>query len=139
MRGHSASWLVVGPTVGVLSAAWLGTVRTAWTRQLLVPAGLDSITWRQINCLGRTVFLENWQSWIDKITGIDPLLEVYKVDYNTTVGTADAWFNGSRWPVAVPANVSSACWDVILVDAPQGYAGDMPGGRQASVGLEVII
>ncbi|GAB4821671.1 hypothetical protein N2152v2_008717 [Parachlorella kessleri] len=99
---------------------------------LVFGLGLDSITWRQINCLGRTVFLENWQSWIDKITGIDPLLEVYKVDYNTTVGTADAWFNGGRWPVALPANVTSSSWDVILVDAPQGYAGDMPGRMQSA-------
>ncbi len=92
------------------------------------PAGMDSILWRKVNCQGRTVFIENWQQWIEKITAIDPALEVYKVEYNTTTGKADEWFNGGRWSLDVPASVSDDCYDVILVDAPQGFKDKMPGG-----------
>ncbi len=91
-------------------------------------AGMDSILWRKVNCRGRAVFLENWQEWIEKITAIDPALEVYKVDYNTSVGAADDWFNGGRWSLDVPVAVSNDCYDVILVDAPQGFKDSMPGG-----------
>jgi hypothetical protein len=91
-------------------------------------AGKDSILWRQVNCLGRSVFLENSPGWIKKVLAMDSALEVYKVDYNTSVERADEWFNGGRWSLDVPAAVSNLCYDVILVDSPQGHAPKMPGG-----------
>jgi hypothetical protein len=97
------------------------------TNPWLLGAGMDSLMWRQINCRGRTVFFENWENWIKEIVSKDPALEVYKVSYNTSVGKADEWFNGGRWPLDVPSHVSDDCYDVILVDAPQGFAPDMPG------------
>lgn len=44
------------------------------------------------------------------------------------MGTADAFFEKGPWSLDVPANVSRECFEVILVDAPQGYRPDLPGG-----------
>lgn len=51
-----------------------------------------------------------------------------QVEYNTSVGHADDYYAKGPWSLDVPANVSSECYDVILVDAPQGYRSDLPGG-----------
>ncbi|GAB4821706.1 hypothetical protein N2152v2_008752 [Parachlorella kessleri] len=104
------------------------------TNFLVFGLGLDSIMWNKVNCLGRTVFIENYPSWIDKILSIEPGLEVVQVDYNSTVADANKWFQGSagRWSLDLPSSVDRLCWDVILVDAPQGYKRDMPGRMQSA-------
>lgn len=147
-------------------------------------AGMDSIMWRNINCLGRTVFLEGTQcetrgptcsapmpacsllgevwclavaptsspssllalwivatppccpptppfpipAWIDKVRAMDPQLEIYHVTYNTTVGTSPVFYTLGPWALDVPDSVKNDCYDVILVDAPQGFNEKMPGG-----------
>jgi hypothetical protein len=48
------------------------------------------------------------------------------VEYNGSVATADAFF-ANPWLMDMPSEVSDACWDVILVDAPEGFDATMPG------------
>lgn len=65
--------------------------------------------------------------WIDKILGVERSLEAYEVQYNTTVGQADDFFSRGPWSLDVPQSVADDCFDVILVDAPQGYSKELPG------------
>jgi hypothetical protein len=104
-----------------LYAAGLG--KGVSTNLLVFGLGKDSILWRKLNCLGRTVFIENWKEWINKILALDPSLEVYEVQYNTTLDKADEFFS-QPWSLPVPSSVASDCFDVVLVDAPQGYSTD---------------
>ncbi len=67
------------------------------------------------------MFLESSQAQIKGVLRKDPSLEVYKVNYTTAAHKPDEWFEGGRWPLQVPENVSGGCYDVILVDAPQGF------------------
>ena len=100
--------------------------------------GHDSKFWRE-QTTGRVVFLENHEEWLKKITALNPDLEVYRVQYNTTVAKSFPHYSKhpERWPELdlrgqLPTSVSGQHWDVILVDAPQGYCDKCPG-RCASI------
>lgn len=60
------------------------------------------------------------QEWIDNVKRQHPGLEVYHVHYQGRMESADAFF-AQPWLIDVPVAVNDTCWDVILVDAPQGY------------------
>lgn len=54
--------------------------------------------------------------------------QVHRVDYKGRMDAADTFF-AQPWLMEVPAAVHGTCWDVILVDAPRGYAPGHPGER----------
>ena len=93
--------------------------------------GHDSTTWQEANCGGRTVFLEENRSWLDKIKGGAPGLEAYLVTYRGRVDQADAFFE-APWLMEMPQAVSSTCFDAILVDGPTGYDAASPGRMEAA-------
>ena len=49
-----------------------------------------------------------------------PPSKVHRVEYRGRMEAADAFFS-QPWLMEVPPGVGDTCWDVILVDAPQGY------------------
>ncbi|KAI8826140.1 uncharacterized protein EV422DRAFT_563955 [Fimicolochytrium jonesii] len=116
-------------------------------RFLVWGLGHDSPLWDNANCFvpphaspgsglaarrGRTAFVENWQTWIDTVSAAYPSLEVHFFDkYTSTVATSDAFF-ASPTSLQLPEEVQNVCWDVILVDAPQGYQPDQPGRHEAT-------
>jgi hypothetical protein len=56
--------------------------------------GFDSLIWRSANCLAsntrsRTLFTENWESWIVDVKKDLPFVDVQFVQYNTTGGEAE--------------------------------------------------
>lgn len=102
---------------------------------LIFGLGNDSPFWREANRQGRTVFLEDYKPWYDKITGMYPDLEAYPVTYpgNITLWK-DLLDKPEQLAMNLPAEVSGQSWDVILVDGPRGhkYSEEIPG-RMSSI------
>ncbi|KAM1804706.1 hypothetical protein ACFX12_030539 [Malus domestica] len=56
---------------------------------LVFGLGFDNLIWTALNHGGRTIFLEEDNSWIDQIKQKLPGLEAYHVEYDTKVHKAD--------------------------------------------------
>jgi hypothetical protein len=98
---------------------------------LVFGVGAESATWREANCGGRTVFVEQSQQWLDKIKGGAPGLEAYLVTYRGRVDQADAFYE-APWLMEMPQAVRSTCFDVVLIDGPKGETLDAPGRLEAA-------
>lgn len=116
---------------------------------LVFGLGHDSLMWTSLNYGGRTVFLEESDSWIEKIQHKLPTLESYHVVYDTKVHQADELMKigmedqecrkvtdprFSKCQLAhrgFPSEVYDIEWDVIMVDAPTGYFDGAPGRMSA--------
>ncbi|XP_042431184.1 glucuronoxylan 4-O-methyltransferase 3-like [Zingiber officinale] len=119
---------------------------------LVFGLGHDSLMWSALNHGGRTVFLEEDEQWIARVTKKSPTLEAYHVRYGTKVREAEelmekgkssdctgavaeeAGGGASSRPSGcelaltdLPSAFYEVEWDVIMVDAPTGYVADAPG------------
>lgn len=102
---------------------------------LIFGLGNDSPFWCEINSKGRTVFLEDFQPWYDKITGKFPEIEAYPVAFPCNITQwQEVLEQPERLEVDLPKEVSQTSWDVILVDGPRGhqYSEKIPG-RMSSI------
>ncbi|MCO5563586.1 hypothetical protein L7F22_017231 [Adiantum nelumboides] len=118
---------------------------------LIYGLGFDSPLWQALNHGGRTVFLEEDPSWIAQMTEANPSLEVYAVNYTTTLSDADdllayvqqnqdVCFPSERDLLhskcklvlkSLPDHLYGVKWDVIMIDAPRGYSPEFPGRMTA--------
>jgi len=91
-------------------------------RLLVFGAGNDSSMWQQLNAGGTTVFLEHNPEWIEKIRSIDAVLDIRPVEYTTRI-TEWRELLGQRdsLQMDLPQDVRQTRWDVVLVDAPNGF------------------
>ncbi|XP_042483393.1 glucuronoxylan 4-O-methyltransferase 1-like [Macadamia integrifolia] len=111
---------------------------------LVFGLGYDSPLWSSLNYGGRTVFLDEDESWIRLIKDKFPDLEVYHVGYDTKVRDAENLLRiGKEKECAVvsdgknskcqlmlktlPEAVYEVEWDLIMVDAPTGFHDEAPG------------
>ncbi|CAI9101525.1 OLC1v1038866C1 [Oldenlandia corymbosa var. corymbosa] len=116
---------------------------------LVFGLGHDSLMWSTLNYAGRTVFLEEDESWIEQIKRRFPMLESYHVTYDTKVTQANELMEVGKGPECTPVSdprysmcqlalktlpeeVYQTKWDLIMVDAPTGYYDDAPG-RMAAI------
>lgn len=102
---------------------------------LVFGLGNDSPFWREINRNGRTVFLEDFQPWYDKITSKYPDIEAYPVSYPCNITQWKEMLDQpERLAVELPEEVPLDHWDVILVDGPRGhiFKEEIPG-RMSSI------
>jgi len=90
--------------------------------------GNDSPFWTTLTS-GRVVFIEDSPDWITEMTAKYPMLEVYQMNYTTLISRDFDRYTRSaaHWAELdlrskLPADVVSEDWDVIIVDAPMGYA-----------------
>ena len=58
-----------------------------------------------------------------------PPMQAHRVAYRGRVEAPHAFFS-APWLMEVPQAVGGTCWDVVLVDAPQGYEAGQPGEQQ---------
>ncbi|KAF5730861.1 hypothetical protein HS088_TW19G00461 [Tripterygium wilfordii] len=115
---------------------------------LVFGLGHDSLMWSSLNFGGRTIFLEEDESWIEQIKLRFPMLESYHVTYDTKVNQADNLMEVGRGPEctslvdlkysicqlslkSLPSEVYEMKWDLIMVDAPTGYHEEAPGRMSA--------
>lgn len=104
---------------------------------LVFGLGNDSPFWKDANGNGRTVFLEDFRPWYDKITTTYPDIEAYPVSYPCNITQwQELMDQPERLAIDLPSKVSGRLWDVILVDGPRGhkYAEEIPG-RMSSIYL----
>ncbi|CAI9115165.1 OLC1v1016002C1 [Oldenlandia corymbosa var. corymbosa] len=117
---------------------------------LVFGLGHDSLMWTSLNYGGRTVFVEEDNSWIEQVKSKLPNLEAYHVVYDTKVTQADELleanmkdeeckvvgdprFSKCRLALkSLPNEVYDVEWDLIMVDAPTGWHDEAPG-RMAAI------
>ncbi|EEF35923.1 glucuronoxylan 4-O-methyltransferase 1 [Ricinus communis] len=115
---------------------------------LVFGLGHDSLMWNTLNYGGRTIFLEEDESWISQIRRRFPMLESYHVTYDSKVNQADNLMDVGKGPECtalsdpkvsmcqlalkgLPNEVYEIKWDLIMVDAPTGYYEEAPGRMTA--------
>jgi glucuronoxylan 4-O-methyltransferase len=102
---------------------------------LIFGLGNDSVFWLKLNRGGVTIFLENNNDWFQKITKRSKDLIVFLVNYNTQRNDWKLLLESpSLLDMTLPNNVAKEEWDVIFVDAPEGW-NDQTSGRMKSIYL----
>ena len=98
--------------------------------------GNDSVLWDQINShnsQGKTIFLEHNPEWYEKILSKHPHLNCYFVQYHTKLSEWEILLD--RNPIELKMDLSGEVmetpWDLIFVDAPEGYEITKPGRMQS--------
>ncbi|OIT07646.1 PREDICTED: glucuronoxylan 4-O-methyltransferase 1 [Nicotiana attenuata] len=115
---------------------------------LVFGLGHDSLMWHTLNFGGRTIFLEEDETWIEQIKKRFPMLESYHVTYDSKVNEANVLIEAGKGPECtaiadprysmcqlalkgLPNEIYDIKWDLIMVDAPTGYYEDAPGRMTA--------
>ena len=98
-------------------------------RFLVFGLGNDSRLWLAANLLGRTVFLESSEYWINKVRNGLSTIDIRPVRYGTKRRQWQELLAGDPASLALelPEDVAAGPWDVIFVDAPTGYSDACPG------------
>jgi glucuronoxylan 4-O-methyltransferase len=97
-------------------------------RFLVFGLGNDSLYWHNLNKNGITVFVEDNEFWIKHVDARIEGLDIVHFDYGTR---QKDWKILLDTPALlesdIPDKLSAEKWDIILVDAPAGYAEETPG------------
>ena len=102
---------------------------------LVFGLGNDSDYWNRLNRNGLTIFLEDNEKWMEKITSRINNIKAFKVDYKTKrKNWKELLDSPDLLDLELPDEVANNKWDVILVDAPAGWSGNKPG-RMKSIFL----
>lgn len=102
---------------------------------LVFGLGNDSMFWLRLNRGGVTIFLENNDDWFHQITKRSKKLMAFLVRYNTQVSDWEMLLEfPSLLDMTLPNEVIKEDWDVIVVDAPEGWNDQTPG-RMKSIYL----
>jgi len=101
---------------------------------LVFGVGNDSRLWLAANRKGRTLFLEDSSTWLDKVIRQVPAIEVTLVRYGTRRSQWREMLEGppSDLEMKLPDEVWAIAWDIIFVDAPWGF-NDICPGRMKSI------
>ncbi len=97
---------------------------------LVFGIGRDSNLWIKINDQGITVFLEDNPIWFDRISREIPHINAYFVTYNTQ---RNQWLEllnrniEAELLLELPKEITENKWDIIFVDAPEGWSDEKPG------------
>ena len=124
-----------------LRAAELRTIAVTVKRKapcnfLVFGLGNDAAFWHRLNRGGTTVFLEDNEEWLRKVAGRHPRITASLVDYGTRRAQWRELLDAPAQKLAMnlPESVERTRWDVILVDAPEGWD-EMTPGRMKSIFL----
>ncbi|XXG47027.1 hypothetical protein AAC387_Pa02g1739 [Persea americana] len=126
---------------------------------LVFGLGHDSLMWSSFNPRGTTLFLEEDPKWVQSVLKDAPSLRAHTVRYRTRLSDANRLLSAYRsepsclLPSAaalkgnvrcelalsdLPEEVYEREWDLIMIDAPRGYAGDLPGRMGAIYSAAVM-
>lgn len=95
---------------------------------LVFGCGNDSPFWERVNRGGTTVFLEDDPQWAETADAKLKSSTIHLVDYSTKRSEWRALRDApAKLDMALPPEILSRRWDVILVDAPSGYTDEQPG------------
>lgn len=107
--------------------------RLAPCNVLVFGLGNDSALWDEINAEGKTIFLEHNREWYERILSKNPHLNCYFVQYHTRLSEWKILLarNPIKLKMDLPFEVMETPWDLIFVDAPEGYEITKPGRMQS--------
>src|SRR3989338_453664 len=95
----------------------------------------DSTLWSKVNRYGKTVFLEDNESWMRDVLKRNSLLTAYLVKYCTLRTEWSSYLESpEKLHMNLPDEIEREKWDVILVDGPNGHDDSSPG-RMKSIFL----
>tara|TARA_X000001382_G_C3121605_1_gene163343 strand:+ start:46 stop:693 length:648 start_codon:yes stop_codon:yes gene_type:complete len=102
---------------------------------LIFGLGRDSELWLDVNKDGKTIFLEDNQSWIDivkiQMDNLNKQIDIRNITYNNLGYDADRLLTEydsgqNNLKLDLPNDIPDIEWDIIIVDAPAGYGLDVP-------------
>jgi hypothetical protein len=100
-------------------------------RLLVFGAGHDSKLWCNENRAGTTVFIEDVPRWAKRARS-ETHGRVVLVKYDTVRAQAQELLDRpERLVLDLPGDLAAQRFDVIVVDAPKGFADDRPGRMQS--------
>ncbi len=106
--------------------------RKAPCRLVVFGLGNDTVFWSLLNEGGETVFLEDNEFWMRRITRRTPGLKAVLVKYNTKRSDWKALLESpEQLEMALPDEIDAKKWDVVVVDGPAGYNDNTPGRMQS--------
>jgi glycosyltransferase involved in cell wall biosynthesis len=105
----------------------LELLRRGASNLLVVGAGRDTPLYVEANQAGKTVVLEHHLEWVQAVEHLN--CTVLPINYTTKL--SEGLIEPCPLPEGVPEWVLTESWDVILVDAPEGYRPDLPGRQQS--------
>lgn len=100
---------------------------------LVFGVGRDSAIWLDANQGGRTEFIEHEPEWIEGTRTCLPSIVIHQVRYRTRRFMwclLPPWRRYLALP-DLPPSVTTAPWDIIFVDSPQGHTYRTPGRMQS--------
>lgn len=101
-------------------------------RLVVFGLGNDTIFWSLLNEGGETVFLEDNEFWMRRITRRTPGLKAVLVKFNTKRSDWKALLESpEQLEMALPDEIDAKKWDVVVVDGPAGYNDNTPGRMQS--------
>ena len=96
-------------------------------RLLVFGCGNDSALWHRANKNGKTVFVEHNEQWVDVVKTKFEYLDIRRHTYETTVFSSLPIDEESLQAHEMPSFMTEEQWDIIIVDAPDGYRQKSPG------------
>ncbi|CAF2064106.1 unnamed protein product [Brassica oleracea] len=148
---YAASNVTPQQTLSEISVTKKVLDKTSPCNFLVFGLGHDSLMWASLNHGGRTIFLDEDESWIRQIAEKFPSLESYHVRYETKLRDAAALMSAARNREecrlgasmdlrvskcelalkGLPEVVYEMEWNLIMVDAPTGFHEEAPGRMSA--------
>jgi glucuronoxylan 4-O-methyltransferase len=107
---------------------------------LIFGLGNDSFLWDRLNREGNTVFLEQNLEWYEKISMKNPNLTSYFIQYWTKLRDWKGLLgqDPKNLLLNLPPELTNTKWDLIFVDAPEGYNDAKPGRMQSIYTASVL-
>lgn len=104
-------------------------------RLLVFGLGNDSAFWYKLNKSGESIFLEDKEKWMNKITKKIKNTRAFKIDYKSQRKDWKKLIDLSHeLNIDLPNEITDKEWNVIIVDAPKGSSDSSPG-RMKSIFL----
>jgi hypothetical protein len=95
---------------------------------LIFGLGNDSPFWAEKNPGGHTVFLEDQERWIKKLSAECPFLKIHKIHYGTRLSDWKSLLDHpDKLKLDLPETITGTSWDMIIVDGPAGFHDRKPG------------
>ena len=97
---------------------------------LVFGLGRDTELWNMVNSGGKTTFIENIDSWINKFKSSE--IDIRKINYTTKrIQWKELLKDEGRLLLILDEDIKNTNWDYIFIDSPMGGNDSTPGRMQS--------